>query len=72
MSQTVVPPRLDAVNDKLPPVTRGDRGGVLQTAVTQGDERRVTMAVVVVLCVIAFAAGMVKGELDHAKKNRRR
>jgi hypothetical protein len=36
--------------------------------VTQGDERRVTMAVVVVLCVV----GMVKGELDHAKKNRRR
>ena len=29
------------------------------------------MAVVVVLCVIAFAIGMVKGELD-AKKNRRR
>ena len=29
------------------------------------------MAVVVVLCVIAFAFGMVKGELD-AKKNRRR
>ena len=40
--------------------------------VTQGDERRVTMTVVVILCVIAFAAGMVKGELDHAKKNRRR
>jgi hypothetical protein len=40
--------------------------------VTQGDERRVTMAVVVVLCVIAFAIGMVKGEFDHAKKNRRR
>jgi len=26
----------------------------------------------VVLCVIAFAVGMVKSELDHAKKNRRR
>jgi len=52
--------------------TRGDRGGVLQTAVTHGSERRVTMAVVAVLCVIAFAIGMVKGELDHAKKNRRR
>ena len=30
------------------------------------------MTVVVILCVIAFAAGMVKGELVHAKKNRRR
>ena len=30
------------------------------------------MTVVVVLCVIAFAIGMVKGEFDHAKKNRRR
>ena len=40
--------------------------------VTQGDERRVTMAVVVVLCVIAFAVGVVKGEFDHAQKNRRR
>ena len=40
--------------------------------VTQGDERRVTMTVVVILCVIAFVIGMVKGELDHAKKNRRR
>jgi len=32
----------------------------------------VTMAVVAVLCVIAIAFGMVKSELDHAKKNRRR
>jgi hypothetical protein len=30
------------------------------------------MAVVAVLCVIAFAIGMVKGELDHAKKDQRR